>query len=172
MSNTVKHVNPYRQGCSYSKVFEIAQKKQVISIPELIKATAEAMGKSIEKATYDVRVVVSPSKEKWGSSSARSGNYYFEDCIQKVIDGKKEDPKIRFHWRKEVMVKVVKAGAKAKKVKKIAVKSEKTKAVVKAKVAKKAKAVKVAKVDVIAPVAPAPVVEIVAPVAIVPEVIA
>jgi len=174
MSNTVKHENPYRAGSSYHTAFAIAQKKQVISLPEWIKLTAEATGKDLEHAAYDVNVVKSPSKDKWGSKSADGANAYFESCIRKVVDGVKEPIKEKLRWREESMANPYAKTEKAPKaIKTVKVKAEKTKVAKVKKPVKKAKdfAAKVVKADVIAPAAPV-VAEVVATVAVTPEVVA
>ena len=155
MSN-VKHINPYHKDSSYHAAFAIAQKSQVISLPEWIKKTAEATGKDLKLAAYDVNVVRSPSKDKWGSRSADGADSYFESCVRKVVDGVKEPIKERLRWRE---VSMVNPYAKAK-VAKVEVKAEKTKVTTKTKKAKKVVAKKkaVKKVKAITEVSVAPVI--------------
>ena len=166
----VKHVNPYRPTSSYHVAFAILQKKQVIAVPEWIKLVAEATGKDLEHAAYDVNVVRSPTEDNWGSRSASSEGYFCQSCERKIVNGVKEPIKEKLRWRTEEMVNPY---AKVK----VEVKAEKVATKVKAKAKKPAKKVvkakKVAKVE--APVAPAaPVAEVVTPVAVTvtPEVVA
>ena len=153
----VKHVNPYRPTSSYHVAFAILQKKQVIAVPEWIKLVAEATGKDLEHAAYDVNVVRSPTEDNWGSRSASSEGYFCQSCERKIVNGVKEPIKEKLRWRTEEMVNPYAKAKNAKAVKTVKVEAEKTKVVAKAKKVVAKKAVKKAKVTIVE-VASAPVV--------------
>lgn len=90
-----KHVNPYRDGTAYNKIFGYIQKKQVVTRQELLAQ---------KFLVSDVTVILSPRKTSKrgdcrGNFSAQ-GHLYFFECL---AHAQGEYKKFRLRWRETAL---------------------------------------------------------------------
>lgn len=111
---STKHVNPYKAGSQYGKLFAYMQKKQVYTREDLI---AEAVriglsneikdGAHVSPAQATVTVMLSPRDEKHkglrgdprGNMSSR-GDVYFNELLVRKANTKQ---RFRLRWRASVL---------------------------------------------------------------------
>jgi len=99
MSKSIKHPNPYREGCAYNSIFAYWKKNQVVTEQELVEAGFKLS---------DVRVVLSPRESSTrgdcrGNASSQGHLYYADQLNRKKVDGVKEAQRERLRWRPEPM---------------------------------------------------------------------
>ena len=114
-----KILKPYSNGTMYQRIFDLAKRRRIITLPSLVKC-----GYSI----YDVTTVISPRKHKWGNAAANGAEYYFEP-LDKV---RLKDRKYKYRLRNKPMVRPENCHRKAIKIEVKAVKIKKNLEVVKA----------------------------------------
>ena len=104
-SNTVPHVNPYREGSDVYDLFEHMQSLQVYTIKGLIEFCVSKLHLPYKKAKYKVYIMNSPREKSHNGSdpranpAARGHLYYSEKLERKFVGGMRQPQYYRLRWR-------------------------------------------------------------------------
>lgn len=104
--NTVKHVNPYRDGSNYHLAFGLIQKKQVVTRSEIVAFLNKKASLGDNAAIATATVLLSP-REMDGRGDCRGnlsakGEFYFVQPLKKI---KGQERKFRLRWRSKALDK-------------------------------------------------------------------